>query len=141
MKMIVSLMRNVVTWFYLQLLTYRGTRVLSKLPDHELQLDGISVMSVKGFRVSFYCQEIRYLLTHEKVKLTKEFKMYRLYAVYGDDVPERLKIVTSDEVYLPSIIPSMINQDLRRKLLLESYLDILSDRLNNLDTSEKTPQN
>lgn len=136
MSYVVKIVQQVITWFYTKLLNFRGTRQLTQLPEQELHIDGISVLSVRGFRVSFFCQEVRYILTHENVRWTKEFIIYRLYSKCDDSAPERLKKVVMQDVFIPSIVPHVVSQNVRRKLLLEAYIDILKTKIVELGTDD-----
>lgn len=136
MSWMTFLVQQVTTWFYIRLLKLRGTRTLERLPEQQLNIDGISVLSIRGFRISFFCQEVRYVLTHENVRWKKEYVIYRLYSTCDDSAPERLKKVVAEDIFIPSIVPHLISHDVRRKLLLEAYMDILRIKLLKLEPDE-----
>lgn len=136
MRWVVKFVQQVTTWFYTKLLNLRGTRQLTQLPEQQLHIDGISVLSVRGFRVSFFCQEVRYILTHENVRWSKEFVIYRLYSTCDDSAPIRLRRVLTEDVFIPSIVPHMVRHSVRRKLLLEAYIDILKAKIMELGPDE-----
>lgn len=134
--LLIRLLEPIFTWFYLKVINYRGTSQMQVIPDYDLNIDGVSVASVRGFKVSFYCQEVRYVLSYSRVKLIKEFKVYRLYAVCDDEAPPLLKKIITTDVYLPALVPVLVKHELRRRILLEAYMDILQDRLDKLRASE-----
>lgn len=135
--LLIRLLEPVVTWFYNKVITYRGTSLMQVRPEHELNIDGISVASVRGFKVNFYCQEVRYTLSYSKVKLVKEFKVYRLYAECDAQAPPLLRKIITNDVYLPNLVPALVKHDTRRRILLEAYMDILQERLNKLKALEE----
>ena len=134
--LLIKMLEPVVTWFYHRVIAYRGTSLMQVCPEHELNIDGISVASVRGFNINFYCQEVRYTLSYSKVKLVKEFRVYRLYAKCDAQAPPLLKKIITDDVYLPNLAPGLVKHDITRRVLLEAYMDILQERLNKLKADE-----
>lgn len=108
------------------------------IPEKELDIDGINVVTVHGYTVNFYCQEIKYNLIHHRLRWTKEYVLFKMYSTAVGDAPDKLKQVISQDVYLPMIVPSFIPKDIRRRLILEAYIDVLTLRLNELEKDMET---
>ena len=128
--------KTVLSKFYLFLLHFGGVRLLKPIPENELELNGINVVTVKGYTVGFYCQEIKYSLTHHRLRWEKEYVLYRMYSVAVGNIPDKLKEIISRDVYLPMIVPSFLPNDIRKRLILEAYIDILSIRLVDLEAND-----
>lgn len=129
MLLMIKILEPFLTWFYLKLINYRGTSIIYEMPVHDLEIDGISVVSVRGYNVGFFCQEIRYKLTYSHSSYSKEFVVYKLYAKCDEESPEILKRVIADVVHLPAIVPVFVHQHVRRRIMLEAYVDILKQRM------------
>ncbi len=136
MKILLHMVEQVYTWFYLKLLKYRGTRELTSIPEYLLRVDGISVITVSGYNVSLYCKEIKYQLRYSNTNYSPVFTIYKLYGLCDGHAPERLKTIIRDDVYLPRLFPTLLTLNTSRRLMLESYLDILRERLKHLYASE-----
>lgn len=138
MKFLIRLMEPFLTYVYLKVINYRGTSLMYELPEEKLTEEDISVVSVDGYKVGFFCQEVRYKMEYSKTSFTREFVVFRLYAKVDDTAPEDLRIVTKDTVHLPTIVPGFVSMKLQRRLLLEAYVDILKTRICNIYNIDKT---
>jgi hypothetical protein len=127
--MIKILLTILVTKIYTLILKVAGRRDSQMLPVNKEEVTGISVLSVHGYTVTFYCECITYLLKYQRFKRTKVLKVYRLYAQCSEDTPMRLKLATEEDIYLPEFMPELLDLRFHRRMLLESYIDIVNKRM------------
>lgn len=123
------LLTIIVTKVYSWILKLAGSRESEMLPVDKEEVTGISVLTMSGYSVTFYCECVTYLLKYERFKKTKVLKVYRLYAQCSEDTPMKLKLAIADDIYLPEFMPQYLHVQFHRRMLLESYIDIVNKRL------------
>jgi hypothetical protein len=123
------LLTIIVTKIYSLILKLAGSRESEMLPVDKEEITGISVLTMSGYSVTFYCECITYLLKYERFKRNKVLRVYRLYAQCSEDTPVRLKLATAEDIYLPEFMPELLHVQFHRRMLLESYIDIVNKRL------------
>lgn len=123
------LLTIIVTKVYSWILKLAGSRESEMLPVDKEEVTGISVLTMSGYSVTFYCECITYLLKYERFKKTKVLKVYRLYAQCSEDTPMKLKLAIAEDIYLPEFMPEYLHVQFHRRMLLESYIDIVNKRL------------
>lgn len=109
--------------------------IVGKKIVHELQhipedLYQLTVVSVNGFTVKFYCKRLNFVIKNDKPYIPDlHFSTYRVYAENSDDAPEKLKEALVKDIYLPSFRTMFMNEEKRRKFLMEAYIDVITKRI------------
>lgn len=124
-----ALIIKIYTWYQLHRLKRLGARTVLVSPEKPYDLTSVLVRSVRGYALSFYCQKIVYTFEYENSLHHQKNVVYRLYAESHDDsIPPKLKEVLSHEVYLPRLFSWFMDETVRRKIMLDIFVSILTDR-------------
>lgn len=123
-------LQKVVDFLYSVLSKVKGHRATFQLPPNGDNLQPAMVVSIGGFVVSFYCQEFRYVTKYKNRFVTDNaFSTFKVYATTTVNAPEKLKKAIESDIYLPIPTNVPVKPGTVKKLLLETYFDILIQKL------------
>lgn len=126
------LINIVVKFICIYILGIDLQRTVHQIKEEESDTTQLIVLSVKGFTTTFICQRIKYLVSYTNPFISdEEFKIYKLSAAHSEEIPKNLRKVLSEPHYLPSFKEILISEDIRRKIMIEAYVDLVTTKIDN----------
>jgi hypothetical protein len=117
------------TWYTLHRLKRLGARTIHVSEEKPYDMTSVTVRSVRGYALSFYCQKVVYTFEYENSRRHQRKVVYKLYAESHEDVlPPRLKDVLTHQVCLPRLFSVLLDETTRRKIMLDIFVSVLTDR-------------
>ena len=119
-----SLLANFITYLFFII---SGPRIVNKIKKTSEDLTTLFVKSTQGFNYTLYCEKIDYLIKYKRFYMPSQIIcVYRVYSVLeGDHLHKEL---FDEEIILPKISGLFLTETKRRQLLLEAYVDIISEK-------------
>lgn len=122
--------KNIVAYVYYFVFGVVGDKTVKELLQTDDDLSELIVVSVNDFTLRFYCKRLSFVIQNNNPYIPDlHFSTYRVYAENSEGAPEKLKIALSKDIYLPSFRTIFMDEEKRRKFLIEAYIDVISKRI------------
>lgn len=122
--------KNSIAYIWYFMFGIFGNKVVHEIQHTTDDVSELIIVSVNGFTVKFYCKRLNFVIKNDKVYIPDlHFSTYRVYAENSDDAPEKLKAALEKDIYLPSFRTIFMDEDRRRKFLMEAYIDVITKRI------------
>lgn len=122
--------KNFIAYIYYFVLGVVGNKTVHEMQHTHDDVSELIIVSVNGFTLRFYCKRLNFVIRNDKAHIPDlNFSTYRVYAENSDDAPEKLKAALEKDIYLPSFKTIFMNEERRRKFLIEAYIDVITKRI------------
>ena len=125
-----DLITKAFTWYHLKRLKSKGERKTTITMEPIEQAMSVVVTSIRGYKLTFTCRKIQYTFSYQHSKKTDKHFVYKLYARSVDDLPDNLREVIKNEIYLPKLFPFFLDEDTNRKIMMNIYIAMLKEKIN-----------
>lgn len=125
-----SLIQDILDKLYRRIYKYKGGRIIERTAEQHHDTEVLTVRSVKNYIVTIFCKEYRYAIKYRKFYWTGvDYPVYKLFAKTQGDVPEEVKRAFEEEIFLPSLPPRYVSDSMKRRLLVEAYIDLITVKI------------
>lgn len=112
---------------------YRKNLIFKRLDPKPEDIVRLECVDISYAIIDIYCEEIKYQyfdLNKDKF-IGKVFKCYRLFSKPNKDLPitECLQRTLDEELIIPVVTPTYINNKFSRLYLLHAYVDLITEKL------------
>lgn len=122
-----NILKHLFKFFYLNILGINVDQTVTQLEQTDDDITHLDITTVKGFITTFSCEKITYIVKYDhKFFPIQKFKMYKLYAVHSENIPDNLKTVLSNVHFLPSFKGVFNTEHERRRTLIKAYVDLVT---------------
>ena len=122
--------KNIIAYTFYFIFGISGRKSVQEMDHSKNDVSELIIVSVNGFKLSFYCKRLNFIIKNNKSYIPDlHFSTYRVYAENSDDAPEKLKAALERDIYLPSFRTIFMDEDRRRKFLMEAYIDVITKRI------------
>lgn len=129
-KTIKKTMKNAVAYVYYFVFGIVGKKTVHEVEHTHDDVSELIIVSINGFTLRFYCKRFNFVIrNHHGLIPDLHFSIYRVYADNSDDAPEKLKEALKHDIYLPSFRTIFMDEEKRRKFLIEAYIDVITKRI------------
>lgn len=126
-------MKTVKWWLqtvYLFWQTCKGKSTVTTVASLPCLFGHLTGYSTAGYELRLYCQKQLYRRQYQRWSwFNWYFSAYRVYSVISAEAPALLREACLLDICIPAQMPSFVSDRLQKELAVQTYLDILIDRL------------